>query len=451
LIAWIAAALAMLAALLAPAFWNGFPIVYHDTGGYLERPFEGTLAMGRSALYGSFLALGIPSDFWLNVIAQAALTAWLIVLVLRVHGLGGRPGLAAALVIALTAFTGLPWYAAELIPDILVPAAVIALHLLAFEGARLRRWETWLLVVVVALAIACHMAILALALGLLTLFALVRVAGPRLPASLAPPRPSLIAPAIAVAAGMLLAPFSNFLVAGRFAFTPGGSNFVFARLLQDGIVSRYLADRCPDPDLARDVPSLCDYQDYIATHKANDWLWDEESPVFKLGGYDAFAADAQRVALATLFAYPGLHAQTAVTATLEQFASFTTGDEIVPWTWHSRWNIERFAPAALPHFLASRQQGPVDLSMLNAFQVPVTALAIAALPFVLLAAVRRRVGEPAATFAFTVLVALAGNAVICGVLSNPQNRYQGRLVWLAVLAIAVAGLAWRRRVLPQPT
>ena len=37
--------------LLVPALWNGFPFLFFDTGGYLARPFDGTLAAGRSVVY----------------------------------------------------------------------------------------------------------------------------------------------------------------------------------------------------------------------------------------------------------------------------------------------------------------------------------------------------------------------------------------------------------------
>ena len=50
------------------------------------------------------------------------------------HGLGGRPWLALGIVAMLTVGTSLPWFAGQLMPDILFPAAVLALHLLAFRG-----------------------------------------------------------------------------------------------------------------------------------------------------------------------------------------------------------------------------------------------------------------------------------------------------------------------------
>ena len=49
-----------------------------------------------------------------------------------------RPATAVLIVVALTVLTALPWYTAQLMPDIFFPLAVLALHLLAFRRAALR-------------------------------------------------------------------------------------------------------------------------------------------------------------------------------------------------------------------------------------------------------------------------------------------------------------------------
>src|SRR5450631_4838107 len=95
---WTLASMAMVLALMTPALWNGFPLIFPDTGGYLDRPLFGTLGMGRSALYGLFLYAGVPFAFWPNAIAQSALTVWLIVLTMRAPGLSDRPWLALGIV-----------------------------------------------------------------------------------------------------------------------------------------------------------------------------------------------------------------------------------------------------------------------------------------------------------------------------------------------------------------
>src|SRR5262249_43313662 len=74
--AWPAAFLLMIAMLLVPALWNGFPFIFADTGGYLARPYLHQLDLGRSALYGLFLALGVGFDFWPVVLVQAVVCAW---------------------------------------------------------------------------------------------------------------------------------------------------------------------------------------------------------------------------------------------------------------------------------------------------------------------------------------------------------------------------------------
>src|SRR5271170_4316502 len=83
--AQIVAELVAIVVLLAPALWNGFPLLEYDTGGYLARWYEGALTVSRSTTYGLFVAAGWPLDFWPVVILQAAAAVWVIGLTLRVY------------------------------------------------------------------------------------------------------------------------------------------------------------------------------------------------------------------------------------------------------------------------------------------------------------------------------------------------------------------------------
>jgi hypothetical protein len=485
LLSWTLAFAVMVAALIWPALWNGFPLVFYDTGGYLVRPFERTLGLGRAAMYGLFLATGVPLGFWPNALAQGTLVAWLLVLALRAHGLGGRPWLAAAVTVALALLSGLPWYAAQLMPDVLVPVAVLALYLLAFadahegkeNGRSLRRWEKALLVGSVAFAIACHMATLALAAGLLLVLFMWRAfslppsahsgasgnpevgsplarerAGNRIAKLVAEmrerlPLPRIVLPAAAVALGILLAPASNYAVAGRFAFTPGGANFIFSHLFDEGLVARYLAERCPDPSLR-----LCAYRDRLPA-SGNDWMWEGDTPLWKdLGGPDAFADEASRLVREIATRYPGAVIKAAVGGAVRQFVLIRTGDGLVSDAWHTVWAIETYAPKAAAAFRASRQQQDrLAAETLTAIHTPVALAAMFALPLVIGLGYFGRVSRHASAFALFVLLALVANAAICGIFSIPAWRYQSRLVPIAPFAVIVAGLARRsaRRALTR--
>ena len=54
---WIAA-IAIPLMLLAPALWNGYPLLQWDTGGYLARWYEGYLVPSRSTVFGLYLHFG---------------------------------------------------------------------------------------------------------------------------------------------------------------------------------------------------------------------------------------------------------------------------------------------------------------------------------------------------------------------------------------------------------
>lgn len=433
-VAWVIAGAAMLLMMLAAALWNGFPIIFPDTGGYLDRPILGTLGMGRSALYGAFLYLGVPFSFWLNVVIQAALTVWLIVLALRTHGLGGRPFLALGIVTLLTAATSMPWFAAQLMPDILFPAAALSLHLLMFRDQALARWERWALAAVIVVAMPSHMAAAGMCVGVVIAVALLTRMR-----RLDLPQARLTFAAGAVAAGLALCPVSNYAITGTFALTPGGSSFLFGRLVEDGIVKRYLDEKCPDAGLR-----LCAFTANFPTD-ADGWLWDGNSPFRKLKDFEG-SAEEKAIVVGTLTLYPGMHVLAALRATLQQLARFAT--EVT-----SANNeptiamLKEHTPALYPQLMRARQQATkMDVGPLNALHVPVAALALACLGAALMLRRRLRLPPELAALAVTVLLALAANAAICGVFSHAVDRYQSRLAWLAVLAAAMmAAWLYRRR------
>jgi hypothetical protein len=438
---WTVATSVMIGALLWPALWNRFPIVFDDSGGYLARPFEGTLMFGRSAFYGAFLALGTRLDFWPNILAQAALVAWLITLLLRTHGCGHRPWLAATTVCVLSATTSLAWFTSQLMPDVLVPASALSLYLLTFRRSRIGRVEAAGLVALIVAAMASHMSTLALSLALLTVLALVRP----LASNLRLPRPHFGAVALAVALGTLIALLSNLAIAGRFAFTPGGVHFVFGRLVQSGIVARYLSEHCPDPTIR-----LCAFREEVPT-TGDDWLWDDASPLVQLGGTDAFGPEARRIVVQSLLLYPGLYLSSAVTDTAMQFCDIGTGYAMDPAHGYTEWAFERFAPASLAALREARQQTTdLDLEWISTIHVPTAAASIMALPLFVARAARRRAGivPAAAALSLTMLAALCLNAAICASFAVPEDRYQNRMAPLAPLA-AAAALLGRRRTRPH--
>ena len=84
---------------------------------------------------------------------------------------------------------------------------------------------------------------------------------------------------------------------GRLAWTPGGFALPFGRMLQDGIVARFLAEHCPDPRL-----KLCEHRDELPAD-ADVFFWGE-SVFDRLGRFDGLNAEMRTIVLESIAAYP---------------------------------------------------------------------------------------------------------------------------------------------------
>ena len=366
LIARTSSTIAATLILLSPALWNRLPLLEYDTGGYLARWFEGYLVPSRSTTYGLFLAAGWPLDFWPIVILQALATVWIIGLLLRIHRVHPIALPAITAVLALT--TALPWLASVLLTDIFAGLAVLALYALVWHGDRVSRRERYALVVFIAFAGSTHSATFAVLLGLgaaaLLLSWLNAKLVPR--AGLAP-----MTAALALSAAMLLG--ANYIVSKTIAWTPGGYGLAFGRMLQDGIVTRYLNDHCPKEQL-----KLCPYRNELPLD-ADTFLWGK-SVFNKLGRFAGLGDEMRTIVLGSLRDYPAMQAETALRATALQLVEVATGEGIVTTLWHTYGIIKRYTPSVVPAMQAARQQhGEIGFTAINMIDVPVAWAAMALL------------------------------------------------------------------------
>ena len=167
-IAAAAGAVAAGAALLAwPAFANGYPLMFSDTGAFLHQTLGPLMIWDKPWIYGPFLHLfHWRLTLWLPLAAQALALSHLLWLLQRCTlGRAIAPvhvalcGLAALL-------TAAPFSVALLMPDAFAPATVLALSMLGLAPGRLGRGERLYLSALATFAIASHLSHLPLAAAL---------------------------------------------------------------------------------------------------------------------------------------------------------------------------------------------------------------------------------------------------------------------------------------------
>jgi hypothetical protein len=409
--------------------WNGYPLLFSDTGAFLHQTLGPLMIWDKPWTYGPLLHLfHWRVTLWLPMAAQALLVSHLLWLTARALGVA-TPLRHAALCAALALLTTAPWSVALLMPDILGAAAWLALFLLGFAERFSRAERVWL-VVVATFAIAAHLSHIPLALAAIVLTALLA---------------RRLAPVLRVTLPLLLAALlligTNWVGHGRASLSPHGSTFLLARLIADGPAARTIAAECP----ARGW-YLCAWAGRLPSD-SDEFLWDPASPVNRdAGGAPIFLGgarisdEARGIVAATLVREPYAVLLATTRNTLAQLVTTEAGDTLIP---------DHLREAVRPRIA---EMNAAELARYDAARQPAGAFRDAAAPFrrphalALLAATlacgallwRRRRDAPLAAFLVFVLVGCAANAAATGGLSKPHHRYQARIAWLIPFAAMVA-------------
>jgi hypothetical protein len=412
--------------LIAPALWNGYPLLQYDTGGYLARWYERYLVPSRSTVFGLYLHFGEDSSFWINLGIQALATLWMLQLTLRVFGMV-RPSRLAAVSIILVLTTALPWLSSMLLTDIFAGLSVLSLYLLVLHGDRISTVEKGSLFAFTAFAAATHSATLAVLLGLCCAGWIARRF---MPARIAVS--GLLQGSLTIVAGAAMLLSANFALSGKVAWTPGGTGVAFGRMLQDGIVTRYLRDHCPQANL-----KLCPYRDQLPA-TADQFLWGK-SMFNALGRFDGMNEEMGSIVTHSLAEYPLWQAEAAIVAAAQQLVHVATGEGTNGWIPHTYGIIERYMPAQLEPMRAAHQQHwDINFNTINWIHVPVALASILLVFGMAASAIWRRRLDELTLLAATVSLALLGNAFVCGVISGPHDRYGARMAWIATLVGLIA-------------
>lgn len=415
----IAPALAILAgaALLSwPIAFNGYPIVFSDTGALLDMGLLPSMGWDKPFVYGPLaVAISLHRSLFLVASAQTVLLSYMLWATQSAFA-PSRPWRHATQCLVLAVLTSAPWFASTLLPDAFT--AIAALGLLTTLG-RLPRQHILPVTIITAIAIASHLSHLILAAAIIAALALCRLTFPW-------------RPIFALSAALLYLLASNVVGHGHLAISPYGSVFALARLIADGPARNYLDRICPDPAL-----TLCTWRDQL-TDDSDQFLWDPASPFWSdpLPLSD-FAAQASRIVAGTIRTEPLRVLRVAYRNAAHELVRVDLGDTLVPdyladtvrpriAGWFSLAELARYDAS----YQAAGTLAPLAEKLLP-LQRTTILLSLAGCTLLLVLSIGRP--NHRADLAALILLALAANAIATGALSAVHDRYEARLVWIVVL------------------
>lgn len=437
----LCAALAVVA-LMGVALLNGSPIVHYDTGRYLRSSFSFEVPVDRPVIYSLFIWIsrGLAPSLWATVLLQAALTALVIQRFLDARG--SAHGARLLLVTLLLAtLSSVAWFSGFLTADLFTGLLFLAVVTLLLDGSLTRRTQAVLLVVIIAGAVAMHTShVLILPLFLLVAAGL-----------LWPQRqrawPAYVVVCAAFALALVALGLVNATLDGRFRVaTQAAPAFVLARWIDHGAVQALLEQRCDDQPYA-----LCAQQDRLRNVTSSWFLFDPASPLQSIGGLEHPDAVVRPMVRDTLRFQPFAIAWGTLTGFARQLLVFRTGVMHVAYD-----QAQSVTNAIRLHYADEYARWQASLQQRGALRtvgyavswlhVPVVLASIAFLAVVALPARLRRAPAVAPTSRFlarAVLAYLLVNAAVCAAFAPTNDRYQSRVVWLAVL-VAIEVLFYER-------
>lgn len=422
--------------LMVDAFYNGFPIVYSDTSSYISTGFELQTAFDRPITYGLFVyaASLCGATLWFVIFFQSLILSLLIFENIRLFFKEKFIVIGLVCVTFLSLFTGISWSASQLIADIFTSIALLTMSLLLI--GQFSKTKTAGLYVLFFVSVATHISHLSLFLAILICALFLGFVFRK--GVFRQRKTYLKHGALLVLIGFTLITMSSAIAKSKHVFFMGA-------MVEHGITQQYLEENCDQKKY-----QLCIYKDSLDM-QAFEFVWDEKSPLYKIGGWAAAKAEFNEIISATVTQpkYIKLHIMESAKATVQQLTMFDIGDGNGSFGEHTHVykRIAEFIPTDLPAFENSKQSKN-KLGFVH-FLNPLYdwVMVISLLLFLFLVVIYRKMLTP--EFRFFTSLLLSGvflNAWSCGTFANAIDRLGCRMMWLLpFLAFLLLAQAWQAK------
>lgn len=424
--------------LLLMAIFNGYPIMYPDTGPYLTSSFTFQPQIMRPIMYSLFMRFtSFGMTPWLVVIAQSAITVFVLhtvyeYLLWDYGAVERRHWVFFGLIAFLFFATSLPWYVGQLMPDVFTGLTFLVVFLLLYDP-ELTIEKAFLLSIVLFVSIGSHLShfvALALFLGVILILRAIGSAREFWPRR----SPKWVTSFVLVPmlASTTLVMLSNRRAGMGFTVSPGGHVYLLGRLLESGLAGDYLQQQCRTTPL-----TACKYLGDLPRN-AEDFEWGPHPLLNEMGGWLGSKAQANEIVFGTIRRWPIRFAFECSKQMLWQFVSIKPFFAKHPF--ENKWELsalQQFYPGEVPRFQAA-QQWTGSLQKIARLQTPVCILVFwVSTALSLLFLLKRNAKSHRANALFVLAVVfLFANALTTGALSEVINRYQSRTSWLMALCAA---------------
>jgi hypothetical protein len=430
--------------LIGPAVRNGFPILHSDSGTYLLEGFQNKIPVSRPITYCLFVRFtSYIFSLWSVIIAQAIIVYWMIWLTVNtIIGKRDIAWLPFMVVAILSATTGLAYYVSQIMPDIFLSIAIMAIFVLTQRG-KLPVITLIMISLLLWISLIVHLSnlpiITAVSIALLALMVYFQKTFLK-----------KIFRNIAVLFFVLLIswltnPYLSYSYGEGFQMSNSGNIVFFSRLLQAGAAQQYIKDKCKEDDKYY----LCKYLDEIDNYNRLDvFLWSDTSFLYdhpcKEKAWDNCWRERNKefgIVNSAILSHPASRAIYVKAVwndfllqlrsfELTSYISFSAGS-------HIEYPMKKYYPGDYSSFTNSRQyHGSLNFpqqSLIIRWTVIFSLIIIIGL--IIKNKMYFRISAPIFYLILIFLMNWLVNAALTTTFAVGSNRFLGRFIWLLPLMV----------------
>jgi hypothetical protein len=431
-------------------FYNGYPLVYSDSGTYIYSGWINEVPIDRPIAYGFFIRLLGSFSLWTVLLAQNFLTSFILYQTFLYFFTPGKKTnfYFYLTTIFLTLFSAIAWYSNQIMPDFLTPVMGLGLFILFFQ-----REMGVLKFILIALAVVfaiithfSHLLIASLLAGILVVcnFVLFKKRMQKHGVQVGWPRALLVM--VIACSGWLALPTLNKLVSGEFYSSKSSHVFFMASMADKGILTNFLKENCSKPDYAD--CKLCLYKDEIP-RTVPDFIWDgRDSSVFHLtGGWHDSKAEYNKIIRATLIdpKYSSQHLYMSLVYGFTQLFENGIGHGLAIYrkgTAPYDVILQKYRMEHKMYINSNQANGGLVslLTFINSVNFLLLMGAMLFLIYIYFSPDKKNFNRTTVMFISVMLLIIVLNAMITAGLSAPYGRYQARVTWLMELALIIFGI-----------
>ncbi|MCC7197684.1 hypothetical protein IT413_05855 [Candidatus Peregrinibacteria bacterium] len=417
-----------------PAIYNGFPLVFSDTGTFVYTAFTFFPPMERSIGYGVFVRLAtLGISLWGVVLVQSLLLVYLIIRSLQLFSPKIPTHVVFLVLLTIALLTPAPWFASQIMADIFAPMLVMTTGLFIFGVMGVKEKVGLLLLLIFSLGMhTAHAMILLFTLAATAILAYrVFVSAQQVLGWYM--RMAIVAGALIVTVIGLMN--MNLNTYGQFTLNPSGHAFLMARLAETPLLKDYLVENCVVNEW-----KLCQAIPELPYTNVEQFLWWPASVVHNFGWLES-KPEYDRI-IQGILSNP-MHLGYFAVDSLDKgmhLLTFFKMDSFYPQKVNSPpyRPIKKYFPQEIGSFTSARQFHD-QLYLLPAAEM-IHFISFLWSCLLLIYVALKGFGSKTRPFIVLIISGVIVNAFIMGGLSGVFGRYQARICWLIVFVAIAAYL-----------